>query len=110
MCPYRDKVIAVVNKTEGGRNSEQAYDYARFGFGDLIFISAEHGDHIPELSDAIVSRLDFSSVVETDKTPVIRIAIMGKPNTGKSTLANRLTHSDSSTVRSYCPSGSTTAS
>ena len=101
MRPYRDKVIAVVNKTEGGRNSEQAYDYARFGFGDLIFISAEHGDHIPELSDAIVSRLDCSSVVETDKTPVIRIAIMGKPNTGKSTLANRLTHSDASIVSDY---------
>ena len=101
MRPYRDKIVAVVNKTEGGRNREQAYDYARFGFGDLIFISAEHGDHIPELSDAIVSRLDFSSVVETDKTPVIRIAIMGKPKTGKSTLAKRLTHSDASIVRDY---------
>jgi len=36
MRPYRNKVVAVVNKTEGGRNREQAYDYARFGFGDLI--------------------------------------------------------------------------
>jgi len=99
--PYWKKVIAVINKTEGGRNTDIAYEYAKYGFDELVFISAEHGDHLEDLSQKIVSRLDFSRVVEFEKKPVIRLAIMGKPNTGKSTLSNRLTHSDASIVSDY---------
>jgi GTPase len=99
--PFWKKVVAVINKTEGGRNKDIAYEYARFGFNELVFVSAEHGDHIEELSQQIVSRLDFSRVEESDKKPVIRLAIMGKPNTGKSTLSNRLTHSEASIVSDY---------
>jgi GTP-binding protein len=99
--PYWNKVIAVINKTEGGKNTSIAYEYAKYGFSELIFISAEHGDHIPELADKIVSRLDFSHVTEAEAKPVIRLAIMGKPNTGKSTLSNRLTHSNASIVSDY---------
>ena len=99
--PYWNKVIAAVNKTEGGKNKAAAYEYARFGFNELVFISAEHGDHIAELAEKIVARLDFSRVVETEKQHVIRLAILGKPNTGKSTLSNRLTHSDASIVSDY---------
>lgn len=100
--PYWDKVIAAVNKTEGGKNQDFALNYMKFGFKDLIFISAEHGDKIPELSEKLVSRLDFTNVVEEgDQSAPIRIAILGKPNTGKSTLSNRLTHSESSIVSNY---------
>ena len=99
--PYWSKVIAVVNKTEGGRNKAEAYEYARFGFNELVFISAEHGDHISELTEKVVSRLDFSNVIETEKQYAIRLAILGKPNTGKSTLSNHLTHSDASIVSDY---------
>ncbi|MBR7064649.1 MAG: ribosome biogenesis GTPase Der, partial [Treponema sp.] len=80
---------------------ELAYEYARYGFDELVLISAEHGDHITELAEKIVSRLDFSNVVEREKERVIKLAILGKPNTGKSTLANRLTHSDASIVSDY---------
>ncbi|MBQ9631104.1 MAG: ribosome biogenesis GTPase Der [Treponema sp.] len=99
--PFWDKVIAVVNKTEGGKNENSAYEYARFGFSELILISAEHGDHITELAEKIISRLDFSNVVEKEKDKTIKLAILGKPNTGKSTLSNRLTHSNSSIVSDY---------
>ena len=100
--PYWNKVIAAVNKTEGGRNEAAAWNYARFGFGDLVLISAEHGDNITPLAQKIVSRLDFSKVKESeeDSSP-IRIAVLGKPNTGKSTLTNRLTHTESSIVSDY---------
>ena len=57
--PYWNKVIAAVNKTEGGRNESDAWNYMQFGFNELLFISAEHGDNITELSEKIVSRLDF---------------------------------------------------
>lgn len=100
--PYWNKVIAAVNKTEGGRNESDAWNYMQFGFEELLFISAEHGDRIPELSEKIVSRLDFSNVREgEEEEPPVRIAILGKPNTGKSTLSNRLTHSDASIVSDY---------
>ncbi len=100
--PYWNKVIAAVNKTEGGRNESDAWNYMQFGFEELLFISAEHGDRIPELSEKIVSRLDFSNVREgEEEEPPIRVAILGKPNTGKSTLSNRLTHSEASIVSDY---------
>ncbi len=100
--PYWNKVIAAVNKTEGGRNESDAWNYMQFGFNELLFISAEHGDRIPELSEKIVSRLDFSNVKEgQEEEPPVRIAILGKPNTGKSTLSNRLTHSEASIVSDY---------
>lgn len=100
--PYWNKVIAAVNKTEGGRNENVAWNYMQFGFKDLLFISAEHGDRIPELAEKIASRLDFSSVKEGEaEEPPVRIAILGKPNTGKSTLSNRLTHTESSIVSDY---------
>jgi len=99
--PYWNKVVAAVNKTEGGRREEEAYNFYQYGFDELIFISAEHGDRIDELSEMLVKKLDFSKVEEGEEEEKIRIAIVGKPNTGKSTLANRLTHSQSSIVSDY---------
>ncbi len=99
--PYWHKVIAAVNKTEGGRLEEEAWNYMRFGFDNLLFISAEHGDRIPELSELIVKNLDFSRVERDDSAKPIRVAIMGKPNTGKSTLSNKLTHTQASIVCDY---------
>ena len=100
--PYWNKVVAAVNKTEGGRGESEAWNYMQFGFKELLFISAEHGDNITELSEKIASRLDFSNVREgEEEEPPVRIAILGKPNTGKSTLSNRLTHTESSIVSDY---------
>ena len=99
--PYWSKVVAAVNKTEGGRREEEAYNFYQYGFEELIFISAEHGDRIDELSEMLVKKLDFSKVEEGEEEEKIRIAIVGKPNTGKSTLANRLTHSEASIVSDY---------
>lgn len=101
MRPYWNKVIAAVNKTEGGKNEAEAWNYAKYGFDELIFISAEHGDRFGELSDLIEKRCDFSKVKELSKDRPIKIAILGKPNTGKSTLSNRLTHSENSIVCDY---------
>lgn len=99
--PYWNKVVAAVNKTEGGRREEEAYNFYQYGFDELIFISAEHGDRVDELSEMLVKKLDFSKVEEGEEEEKIRIAIVGKPNTGKSTLANRLTHSEASIVSDY---------
>lgn len=99
--PYWNKVFAAVNKTEGGRNENEAWNFMQYGFEDLLLISAEHGDNIPELYEALIKRLDFTNVVEDDEPEQIKIAIMGKPNTGKSTLSNLLTNSEASIVSDY---------
>jgi GTP-binding protein len=97
--PYQNRLLVAVNKTEGGRREADAWNLLSLGFSGILMISAEHGDNIGELEEAIVSRLDFSKVEteETAKRP-IRIALLGKPNTGKSTLSNRLTASGASIV------------
>jgi len=100
--PYWDKVIVAVNKCEGGKGEDVAWNYLQYGFKELLFISADHGDHITELAEKLTDKLDFSQVTEgEEKDRPIRIAILGKPNTGKSTLSNRLTHTENSIVSDY---------
>ncbi|MCL2210091.1 MAG: ribosome biogenesis GTPase Der [Treponema sp.] len=98
--PYKKKLIAAVNKTEGGRLASDAWNVLSFGFEKVLMISAEHGDNVGELQQEIIKRLDFSKVEELRDTAdrEIRIALLGKPNTGKSTLSNRLTGAASSIV------------
>lgn len=97
--PLREKTIACVNKTEGGRLIAESCNLYQYGFSELFFISAEHGDNIFELCEAIAAKLDFSRVkIDDAKTHPIKIAIVGKPNTGKSTFSNRLTQTNNSLV------------
>ena len=101
MRPYWNKLIAAVNKTEGGKSEAEAWNYAKYGFDELIFISAEHGDRFGDLCSLVESKCDFSNVKVLSKDRPIKIAILGKPNTGKSTLSNKLTHTENSIVCDY---------
>ncbi|MDR3147168.1 MAG: ribosome biogenesis GTPase Der [Treponema sp.] len=95
----QDRLLVAVNKTEGGRREAESWNLMSYGFEQIYPISAEHGDNIAELEEAIVSRLDFSRVrTESPEERPIRIALLGKPNTGKSTLSNRLRASAASIV------------
>jgi GTP-binding protein len=112
--PYRDRLLAAVNKTEGGRREGEAWNLLSLGFDRVYMISAEHGDNVVELEAAIAERLDsfsFSPMEESEKETggeiretgedterIIRVAILGKPNTGKSTLSNQLTGTTASIV------------
>jgi len=96
---YADKLILVVNKADSPERDALVYAHLRWGFKPMLFISAEHNRNIGELEDAIVAHLDFSSVKKVEfSSDEIRVAIMGKPNTGKSTLLNRLLGEDKSIV------------
>ena len=98
--PYQEKLLVAVNKTEGGRRESDAWNILSYGFNKVHMISAEHGDNIAELEEAIVKLLpnkQDNSVPEPEEEK-IRIALLGKPNTGKSTLSNRLTSSSASIV------------
>ena len=96
---YSDRTILVVNKTDSPERDALGYGFARMGFSDLVSISAEHGRNVDELLEKMLPRLDFSKIVqEEDFHEDVRVAILGKPNTGKSTLLNRLLGEEKSLV------------
>ena len=85
---YNKKVIVVANKIDGANIPEHIYDFYQFGFDDLIPISAEGSKNLGDLLDKVIEFIDFSKF-DTD-LDATRIAIIGKPNAGKSSLVNHL--------------------
>jgi GTP-binding protein len=83
------KVLLVVNKTEGMNHSIVTAEFHELGLGDPNAISAEHGENVRDLIDEALK--DFPPETEEEEVPDHpRVAIVGRPNVGKSTLVNRL--------------------
>jgi GTP-binding protein len=86
-------VIVVANKSEGQMREHESSEFYRLGLGDIYPISAIHGAGVAEVLDELVQMLP-----EKDKAPEedhdLRMAVVGKPNTGKSTLVNRILGED----------------
>ena len=85
-------VLLLVNKSESGKRMADIHEFYKLGFGDPVMISAEHKsgfDSIYEFLDKTAP--DASKVDETTSaSQKLKIAIMGQPNVGKSTLVNRV--------------------
>lgn len=87
-------VMLVVNKAEGMKYTSVTAEFYELGLGDPYVISAAHGDGVADLVDealdiALVQRPDLGEEVDS-KVSGIKIAIVGRPNVGKSTLVNTL--------------------
>ncbi len=82
-------VLLVVNKTDSASRELDAHDFARLGFGDPLTVSALHGRELGELLDAVVAVLPEAGAGEAAGEG-IRVAVVGRPNVGKSSLVNRL--------------------
>jgi len=84
----REKIVLAVNKVDGERDRWDTADFYRLGFDTLYPVSALHGTGVGDLLDEVVARLPRrpASTVESP----LRIAIVGKPNVGKSSIVNVL--------------------
>lgn len=87
-------IIVLANKCEGTHGNQGRADAVSFGLGDVIPISAEHGEGISDLYDAlspyIPSDSGESSEESEGQNKPLQLAIVGRPNAGKSTLINKL--------------------
>jgi len=90
------KVVAV-NKLDNYQ-VEKTYEFYELGLGDPIAISAEHSKGIGDLLDEVVKHLKKIETEEDDET--VKIALVGKPNAGKSSITNRLLGEDRVVVSS----------
>ncbi len=84
----RPPVFLVVNKADSAQRRMAAVDFYELGLGEPYPISAMHGTGTGDLLDALIKSLPKVSEEEEDES--VKIAIVGKPNVGKSSLLNRL--------------------
>jgi GTPase len=92
-------VIVLANKAEGGAGMPGAYDAFSLGLGDPVPFSAEHGEGLSELFDALLPHFppldeDEDDEEERAESRPLKVAIIGRPNAGKSTLINRMIGQD----------------
>ncbi len=104
--PLSERVLVVVNKADTPDRDALVWNAHSHGFPRVIGVSAAHGRNLPELKEMIGSLLaerEPDTSMEAGEPGVsagarVRIAILGRPNTGKSSLANRLIGEDRSIV------------
>jgi GTPase len=94
--------LLIANKDEGGAGQAGALESYSLGLGEPILLSAEHGEGLGDLYDALRATLPSPTLPAEDATShgapsgedterrAIRVAVVGRPNVGKSTLVNRL--------------------
>lgn len=82
-------VIIAANKLESINQKDQAYEFYELALGEVLPISALHGPGVGDLLDAIVEAIPHHEP-DDEEDDAIKVAILGKPNAGKSTLLNKL--------------------
>ncbi|MDG2186873.1 MAG: ribosome biogenesis GTPase Der [Hyphomicrobiales bacterium] len=82
--------ITIVNKSESGIARKNIFEFYELGFGEPIPISAEHNIGILDLIEKIKEYVPKSVSIENQIDEIMKLAIIGKPNVGKSTLLNSL--------------------
>lgn len=101
---YEDKLILVVNKVDTPKHEDAVWNFYELGFKTVLGVSAAHGRYIDDLREIIRLRSGAGSEFASGSTEpqtvekIINLAVLGKPNTGKSTLLNTLLAEDKSLV------------
>ena len=91
------KVVVAVNKIDNYmRDQENILEFYALGFEDVIGISGEHKINLGDLLDAVISKFDRKK--EKSREEGLKIAVLGRPNAGKSSLVNKLLNEERSIV------------
>jgi GTP-binding protein len=91
------QVLVAANKTDSSRLESESTEFYRFGFENVFPVSAEQGIGVGELLDAVVEILKSSGAEQAEElqeSRELRLAIVGRPNVGKSSLLNRILGED----------------
>ena len=91
-------VLLAVNKTDDKRARGRMYEFHELGFEPVVEIAAEHGEGVGDLLDEMVALLPARKEPGEDTSEEIAIAVVGRPNVGKSSLLNRLLKEERSIV------------
>ena len=90
-------IVLVANKVEGRGGEQGVLEALALGFGDPVQLSAEHGEGVADLFEALLPHLDKEMGDEPEEDgadATLKLAIVGRPNAGKSTLVNRMLGED----------------
>ena len=91
-------IVLCVNKCDKiGDVPMEFYEFYNLGLGDPIAVSSVHGHGTGDLLDAVMSHIDYSEFEETEED-IINVAVIGKPNAGKSSLINFISGEERSIV------------
>lgn len=85
----KQPVILVANKVEDFQNNIDIYDFYKLGLGEPMMVSASHGMNMGDLLDKVIEELPVYEA-EEDSDDIIKVAVIGRPNVGKSSLVNAL--------------------
>lgn len=87
-------VVVCVNKCDGvGEPDPDFYEFYNLGLGDPVQVSAVHGHGTGDLLDRVFEQINFGDE-EFDDDSIIKVAVIGKPNAGKSSLINKITNEE----------------
>jgi GTPase len=97
--PVRDKTMLIVNKVDSEKDMFDLYEYLQLGLGEAFPIAAVQGRNCGNLLDEIVDRVEPVKEIDLEqRNTEIRIAIVGRPNVGKSSIVNRISGEESNIV------------
>ena len=90
------KIVLAVNKSESEEARNEVYQFASLGCGDPIPVSALHGIGVGDLLDTVCTIISHNRKTDQppEKEPDLRIAVIGRPNAGKSSFVNKLLRDD----------------
>src|SRR5512143_3335218 len=83
-------VMLLVNKAEGMQRARVTMEFHELGLGEPIPISSAHGDNVAEMIEVALDELPVAEVEAEEKADHPKLAIVGRPNVGKSTLVNAI--------------------